>query len=409
MELATKILGSGFFAIYTDMIRVTNMWKDESTGRKTVNFNSFVKQRLMLLSKFQFKAIRNFNLPLCLRLQYLLQNHLANCLDEKSLQVYSQYLCKENKKLMFSIIQNPKNFEVFMRELQNGNVAYMDFLIELFYSLKHSVDMFVRTQQILSQLGFMDFVMGVIGQMSFTTVGDEIVLEIRNKHFQEKERFLRFLELILFFIYKNRNCFILKVLPITSSISKSQILTFLFTLPFQSTFLKCNVFVMRVLEIMVININELIEEGAVYREFYASALVDVIERYNLFDHKYFYNILEILVDHKEYSILRAVFNRVDLWPHIVRNMQFGARKRLCTLLVKLASCFLCQMAAWPESAEARTLLAHWVAFLKRGKNNMLTASVVELMKEVCRRYADRVEAALAPADWAWVCGTLLSN
>lgn len=406
MELVTKILSSNFFSIYTDMIRITNTWKGDTASREKFDFNSFVKKRLMLLSKFQFKTIKHFNLSLCLRLQFLLTYHLLVCLDEKSLQVYSQFLQKENKKLMFSIIQNEKNFEVIVRELRGGNFAYMDFLIEVFYALKLNVDVFIRTQQVLSGLGFMDFITGVISQMSFQAVGGQIVMDINNKHFQQKERFLSFLELILFFVYKNKQCFILHVFPNSSTLSKPQILNFLFTLPFQSTFKKCNVFILRLLEIMVVNINELAEEPARFREFYAGALVDVVERYHLFDHKCFFLILEMLVNNKESDILRTVAARVDVWPHIIGNMRLGSRKLLCATLVKITRFFVSQLGVWPNNANLRDLLRAWVIFLSRGRSNMLTSSVHAILADMHRRDACRIKGVLSPADYQVVLAVI---
>lgn len=400
MELVTKILSPNFFSIYTDIVRIANSWKNDNATREKFDFNSFVKNRLMLLSKFSFKEIRNFDLSLCLRLQFLLQHHLLACLDEKSLQVYSQYLYKENKKLMFSIISNERNFKVIVKELWAGNYAFMDFLIEVFYALKHHVDMFVRTQQVLSALGFMDFITSILTQMHFTYIDGQMILDVRIKAFQNKKRFLAFLELILFFIYKNKRCFILHVFPNSSTITKAQVLTFLFTLPFQSTFTKCNVFVLRLLEIMVLNLNELTEDPAPYREYYANSLMDVVERYNLHKHSCFFDILEMLVNNRESNILKHIFDRIDVWPYIIADMQFQGRKKLCTTLLRVSSYLLATASVWPETDCLRNLLNIWLKFLNSGKNNLLTASICDIIRIMYEKDVVRIKDALEVREYA---------
>lgn len=134
----------------------------------------------------------------------------------------------------------------------------------------------------------MDYLSSLIAQIELKNVEGQIFLDIKNQYFKKKENFLYLLELIMFFIYKNKNCFILKIFPISSSITKMTLMRFLFTLPFQSTFEKSNTFVLRILEIIVNNMNELVNEPDVYRNAFVVAFCDVIEQYNLFNHDNFF-------------------------------------------------------------------------------------------------------------------------
>lgn len=399
MELVAKILSSNFFSIYSDMIRITNNWKGDAFAREKIDFNFFVKKRLLLLSKFQFKAIKNFNLSLCLRLQFLLQYHLISCLDEKSLQVYCQYLVKENKKLVFSIIQNEKNFDIIVKELYNRNYALMEFLIEIFYALKHNVDLFIRSQSVLNDFGFISFITSLISQIEFKNIDGNIYLDIKNQHFQQKEQFLCLLELIMFFIYKNKKCLIQHVFPYCNTVTSSPILDFLFTLPFQNTFKKCNTFVLRILEIVVINMNELVDDPTMYRHYFAEAFIGIIERYNLFDHDYFFLIVEMLINNKEYNTLKLILNRVDIWPYIIRNMQFRSRKTVCTTLIKITSCFLNELEFWPDNDSLKELLGIWVRFLNKNKYNVLSSCVYDVIQDVYQKSASYIESVLPSPDY----------
>ena len=397
MELVTKILSSNFFAIFTDMLKIANNWNYNGEPREKLDFNNFVKKRLLLLSKFQFKPIKNFNLSLCLRLQFLLQYHLVACLDEKSQQVYSQYLCKENKKLIFSILQNEGNFKVIIRELYKGNYAYLDFLIEIFYALKNNVDSFIKIQSLLNNLGLMDLLSSLISQFEFKHIDGTIFLEVKNQYFNTKKHFLSFLELIMFFIYKNKNCFILKMFPKSSSIKKSDLLQFIFTLPFQNTFEKSNVFVLRILEIVVSNMNELVDDPMPYQQCFASVFCDVVENYNLYNHRYFFLILEMLMNNKEYNTLRTVMERADIWTSILENMCFQSKKPLCTTIVKISSCLMNQLNIWPTNKQLNVLIDKWLKYLNKNKYNILTSCVYGAIQETHNKSAHTLEKLLSPS------------
>lgn len=400
MELITKILSSNFFSIFTDMIKINNSWKSDGMPKEKLDFSWFVKKRLLLLAKFQFKPIKNFNLSLCLRLQFLLQNHLVACLDEKSLQVYSQYLCKENKKLIFSIIQNDRNFEVIIKELYTQNYAHLEFLIEIFYSLKNNIDSFVKIQAILQSLGFMDFLSGLINQMDFKSVDGSIFLDIKSQYFSEKANFLSLLELIMFFIYRNKTGLILKIFPNSSSVSKSSLLPFLFTLLFQESFLKSNTFVLRILEIIVSNIKEVVDEPEIYRQDFADAFSDVIEQYNLFSHAGFFQVLEMLIHNKEDTTLKMILVRIDVWPHILNNMNFSGHKTLCTTIVKLTSYLLTKIEHMPSDDILITIVLLWFKYLQKNKYNVLSSCIFEALETVYNKYADYVQKVFTVSEYA---------
>ena len=400
MELVTKILSSSFFSIFTDMIKIANNWKEEACPKEKLDFNIFVKKRLLLLSKFQFKPIKNFNLSLCLRLQFLLQNHLIACLDEKSLQVYSQYLCKENKKLIFSIIQNEKNFEIILKELYKHNYAHLEFLIEVFYALKNNVDSFLKIQGLLNSLGFMDLISSLLSQIEFKAIDNTIFLDIKNHYFLEKQHFMSFLELIMFFIYKNKNCFLLKIFPNSSTITKSEMLRFLFTLPFQSTFPKSNIFVLRIIEIIVSNMNELVDDPVPYRKHFVTAFNEVVEQYNLYNHPYFFYILEMLINNKEFDTLKVLLNKIDIWPYLIDNMNFESKKTICSSLVKISSCMLNKMEIWPDNEKLAVMINKWVRYLKKDKYNVLSSCLFEVIQDVYGRSGGYLEKALPGGDFA---------
>lgn len=399
MELITKILSSNFFAIFTDMIKITNNWKKDGCLKEKLDFNHFVKKRLLLLSKFHFKPIKNFNLSLCLRLQFLLQYHLIACLDEKSLQVYSQYLCKENKKLIFSIIQNEKNFEVIIKELYNKNYAHLEFLIEIFYALKNNVESFIKIQTLLNNLGFMDFLCNLIAQIEFKVVNETIFLEIKNQYFKEKKNFLSLLELVMFFIYKNKNCFVLNLFPNSSTVSNSSILKFLFTLPFQSTFKQSNTFVLRILEIIVSNMNELVDEPEIYRVSFAETLAIIIENYNLFTHDSLFLIIEMLMNNKEANILKNIAKRIDIWSCLVNNMQFNTRKTISTTIVKITNYLINQLESRPSNEQFCTLIQKWINYLKKGKYNVLSSCLNEALQDLYQKNANYIENVLSPNEY----------
>lgn len=394
MELVTKILSSNFFSIFTDMIKITNNWKIDAFPKEKLDFNNFIKKRLLLLSKFQFKPIKNFNLSLCLRLQFLLQNHLIACLDEKSLQVYSQYLCKENKKLIFSIIQNEKNFEVIIKELYNQNYAYLEFLIEIFYGLKNNVESFIKMQALLNNLGFMDYLNGIIAQIEIKNIDGQIFLDIKMPYFKKRENFLYFLELIMFFIYKNKNCFILKIFPINRTVTKNLLLKFLFTLPFQSTFEKSNTFVLRILEIIVNNMNELIDEPDAYRNEFAVVFCDVVEQYNLFNHQNFFLIFEMLIHNKEDDTVKNILNRIEVWQHLINNMRFNQQKAICTSLIKTASYLLNTLDYKPTNDQFATLARIWTKYLQRCKYNVLSSCIYEALQLAHNKHCKYIKMIL---------------
>lgn len=399
MELITKILSSNFFAIYSDMIKITNTWNVDVHVKEKLDFNTYVKKRLILLSKFQFKPIKNFNLSLCLRLQFLLQYHLVACLDEKSLQVYSQYLCKENKKLLFSIIQNEKNFEVIMRELHNRNYVHLEFLIEVFYALKCNIELFIKIQSLLNNLGFMDFLCGLISQIEFRSVDQMIFLEIKNDYFSQKKNFLNLLEIIMFFIYKNKNCFILKIFPNSSTTNKSAILKFLSTLPFQSTFEKSNTFVLRILEIIVTNMNELVEEPEMYRHIFAETLAEVIEQYSLQKYDNFFMIVEMLINNKENNTLKILSKRLDMWSPLIGSMQLSKGKAVSTTKVKIAGYLLNNLDLKPPNFQFIQLMKIWIGYLKKNKYNVLSSCMFESLQNLHEKSDEYIKKIMPSADY----------
>lgn len=398
MELVTKILSSNFFTVYTDMIRITNRWVNGTEVKEKLDFSGFVKKRLLLLSKFQFKPIKHFNLSLCLRLQFLLQNHLISWLDEKSLQVYNQYLCKEHKKLIFSIIQNDKNLEIVLEEMNNQNYAYLEFLVEIFYALKNNVDFFIKIQALITSLGFNDFLFSIINQIEFRAIDGLIFLEIKNKHFQERSNFLRFLELVMFFIFKNKNCLTSKIFPPLDAGHKPVLLTFLITMLFQNTFTKSNVFVLRILEIVFKNIIELSDNPQRKRKYFATLLMDVVDQYNLYNHDYFFLIFEMLINNNELDVLKIISSRADLWVSIINNMSFSSKKTICTSLVKISSCLLTQLDIWPSNNQFSVLLNTWVKYIKKQKYNMLTSCIFEVLQKLNDKSTDRIKTILTESD-----------
>lgn len=409
MELVTKILSSKFFSIFTDMIKVVNHWKLNIADREKLDFNSFVKKRLLLLSKFQFKPIKNFNLSLCLRLQFLLQNHLVACLDEKSLQVYSQYLCKENKKLILSIIQNKKNFDVILKELQNHNYAHLDFLIEIFYALKNNIDTFIKIQNLLNSIGFMDYFSNIISQIEFNDVDGVIFLEINSKYFSNRTNFLKLLELMMFFFYKNKNCFLEKFFPLSSTASKSSILKFLLTLPFQGTFQKSNTFVLRILEILITTISEIDDESLLYRKYFVITFIDVVERHNLFNNEYFFLILEMLIHNNELDMVRIILEKIDVWPLLIKNMSLIKKKSISITLIKISRCLLGQLEAWPSKDQLSILIGIWVDYLKKCRYNVISSSLSEVIQIVFNKSPNRMNEMLNECEFLEVATFVKPN
>ena len=394
MELVNKILSSNFFSIFTDMIRITNNWKPSDGAKPKLDFNNFVKKRLLLLAKFQFKPIKNFNLSLCLRLQFLLQFHLSVCLDEKSLQIYSQYLCKENKKLIFCIAQNDKNFEVMLREIQAHNYMHLEFMLEIFYGLRNTVDSFTKLQQLLNNLGFAEYLNALVGQFEVRCIEGRILFDVKNAYFQKRENFLNLLELIMFYIYRNKNCFMLKMFSVSSTTPKSPLLRFLFMLPFQDTYEKSIAFIMKILEIVIGNMGELNEESEISRTAFTAVFCDVVEQYQLYNHSSFFAILEMLLINKEVDTLKMIVGQVHIWPHIVANTRFERSKVTCISLIRLSTYMLDSIDSQPADKDFSDLLRVWLQYLRRGRHNLIASCIREALRVVNTKYGEKARELL---------------
>ena len=362
------------------MIKVTNSIQEQHEISIPVDFRRFSNQRLLPFKEFTFAPVKSLNFNFCLRLEFLLNIYLKHFLDDKLIKFYTDFLRRENNKIIYSVLKEKENFKTIVKDFKQNKFTYVKFLTEAFYLLKRSFSMYERLQHYLNKYDLMGYLLTLFNGLRYEFIGGNICVVMNQPWLKKHKNFVDLLELIMLFVYKNRECFFLKVMPATSTIKKSSIVKFIFTLPFQVNFPNVNTFVIKIMEIMLFNINKLADDPGLHKKLYSRFLHQVVSKYNLFGHKNFMKIIEMLIKNREYGIIRDVLEPVEFWPYLEKNINFRRKKRCSITALKIVSFFLESKCYKVESAQLKEVLRRCLRYLHKRDGNILSGCIMKFIK-----------------------------
>lgn len=367
------------------MIKVANSIQKNTNTGFTTDFKRFSNTRLLPYKDFNFAPVKNLNFDFCLRLEFLLNIYLKNFLDDKMIKFYTDFLRRESNKLIYSILKESKNFKIIVKDFRENKFTYVKFLTEAFYLLKKNSPAYQRMHHYLNKYGLMDYFLITLNNLKYEQVEQNIFIMINLPWLKKKNNFVDFLELIMLYIYKNRECFFLKVMPASSAISKSSIVKFIFTMPFQVNFPVVDNLVIKIMEIMLFNINKLSDSPDTYKKMYSTFLYQVIDKHNLFGHKNFLKILEMLIKNKEDTIIRDTLAKVNFWPVLDGCIDFKRKKKTCISGLKVLSYFLEKKCYKVDSDEMTELIKKCIRYLVRHDCNILSSCIRKFFQFIRRK------------------------
>ena len=301
------------------------------------------------------------------------------------IKFYIDFLRRESNKLIYSILKEKENFKIIVKDFRKNQFTYVKFLIEAFYLLKKDSSAYQRMHHYLNKYGLMDYILITLNNLKYEQVGQNIFIVINLPWLKKKNNFVDFLELIMLYIYKNRECFFLRVMPASSAISKSSIVKFIFTMPFQTNFPVVDNLVIKIMEIMLFNINKLADNPDTYKKMYSSFLYQVIDEYGLFGHKNFLKILEMLIKNKEDTIIRDILERVNFWPYLDSCINFKRKKKTCISGLKVLSYFLEKKCYKVDSDDMTELIKKCKRYLVKHDGNILSSCIRKFFQFIRRK------------------------
>lgn len=365
-------------------------YKREGEREKIPSFKEFSNSKLAKLKNFNFATVKELNVTFCLRLEYLVRIYLKGFLNDRHLKYYTDFLRRENQKLIYSIMKDGRNFEIIVDDFRKNKFSFVGFLTESFYMLKSNFKYFQRMQHYLNKYKLMDYFLELFAGFKYELVGQEVFVFVGLDYLKKRQNFVDLLELIMLFIYKNKECFFLKVFPMSSTIKRADIVEGIFTLAFQGNLGDLNSFIIKIMEIMLFNINKLADQPHRYKKMYSNYLMKAVDRFRLHSHPNFFKILEMLILNKERIIIRNVLEEFDFWKFLLKNFQPTQKKRLCISLLKVASYLVKQMDIKVEVKQMGELVYRCISYQNK-RNNLVSSSIRKFLGFFKEKKAEEIE------------------
>jgi len=120
MQIVEKLNSDRFFVFCKDILHLRA--RTHQAGQAEADYEQFVHKRRNIVQLLLFDAEQLQRIQRLVRFHFMIESFLETALDEKQLQIYSDYLLANHSQIFVSIFSSCKNLRVIFSQITSKDL-----------------------------------------------------------------------------------------------------------------------------------------------------------------------------------------------------------------------------------------------------------------------------------------------
>ena len=326
MQIVEKLTNDRFFVFCKDILY---LWaRAQQSSQVEADYEQFVRKRRQIVQLLTFDAEQLQRIHRLIRFQFMIECFLETALDEKQLQIYSDYLLANHRQIFVSIFSSCKNLRVIFSQITAKNLEYFNFFIEYLYIIRNDDEKMLATLRCLKKINFFDWLIGELNKFKFTYAGaGRLVLDLDPGNELRRKHVAAMLSLTQFLCVGHGELFLGDVFSFQEKIDNYKTLHQLLRFCLQSNFPELQTTALAVFELLLTTIQRLEEPNAInsQRTVLASVLVDLFGQTRE-NSVAWIALFERLMIFREMTALERLNENCEVYDLLLRSIDFHEAK-----------------------------------------------------------------------------------
>jgi hypothetical protein len=330
MQIVEKLTSDSFFVFCKDILQLRARAQRPDYAETEADYEKFVCKRRNIVQLLSFNPEQLQRIQRLIRFQFILEFFLETALDEKQLQIYSDYLLANHRQIFVSIFSSCKNLRVIFSQITAKNLEYFDFFMEYLCIIRTDDEKILATLKCLKKINFFDWLIAEINKFKFAPKsGGQLLLDLPLGDSQRRKNLAALLSLTQFLCIGHGELFLGDLFSFQEKIDNFKTLHQLLRFCLQTNIPELRTVALNVFELLLGTIQRF--EAPDAPDHHRAVLVTVLA--NLFDKtkenaEVWIPIFERLMFFRELSILEKLNENGEFDHLLLHSLDFrGAKLR----------------------------------------------------------------------------------